>query len=89
MQKITKRRFLQGAAATVFSPVPATVPFIETAEADFGVTAVVIAALSLASSIASLLGGSGGIGDMLASIQMSINAVLEIQKKTLEAIQLQ
>src|ERR1700675_1797676 len=85
MQNVSRRKVLLGTAASLLLPITATPLFESSARADGGVTAV-MAVLALASAAASLSGGAGGLGDILQSLQVSINAVLEIQRRTLEAI---
>jgi hypothetical protein len=59
------------------------------AAADGGATAsAVIAAIQVAQALIGLTQGSSGLGERLEAMQLTLNAILETQVKTLEAISL-
>src|SRR4051812_19499767 len=91
MSAVSRRRFLSGGSALVSAPVISQLPLQllgqRSALADGGATsAVVVAASSVASALLGLMHGSTGLGERLLAMQLTLNAILNNQIRTLEAI---
>jgi hypothetical protein len=87
---VTRRRFLKtglNLASSFALGVPLAVSGARPAKADGGVTfAVVVAAVNLANSLFRMSERSGGLNQRLQAMQLELDAILQTQMETLDAV---
>src|SRR5262245_34462668 len=87
MLNITRRNILSGSSAVFATSLFPSPIVLKPAFADGRATAaIVVAVIQVAQALASLAQGSNGLGERLLALQITVNAILEIQLATLRAI---